>query len=52
MNDRMETWSINKDEDGGYSQSNGKVMERIFTPIQVAIIKRIMQDVFVKKEDE
>lgn len=44
MSDRMETWSINRDEDGGYSQSNGKVMERIFTPVQVAIIKRIMQD--------
>ena len=44
MSDRMETWSINKDEDGGYSQSNGKVAERIFTPVQVAIIKRIMQD--------
>lgn len=44
MSDRMETWSINRDEDGGYSQSNGKVAERIFTPVQVAIIKRIMQD--------
>ena len=44
VSDRMETWSIDKDEDGGYSQSNGKVVKKIFTPVQVAIIKRIIQD--------
>ncbi len=44
MSDRMETWSINKDEDGGYSQTNGKDIEKIFTPLQVAVIKYIMKD--------
>ena len=44
MSNRMETWSIDRDEDGGYSQSNGKAVEKIFTPVQVATIKQIIQD--------
>lgn len=44
MNEEIKPGVIFKATDGSYRQIQGKVNQKIFTPVQVAAIKQIMQD--------
>lgn len=44
MSKERKPGEIFKDTDGSYCQRRGDTIKRIFTPVQVATIKQIMQD--------
>lgn len=44
MSKERKNGEIFEDTDGSYCQRRGDTAERIFTPVQVAAIKQIMQD--------